>query len=121
MNLTATAILVGTAILAGLAIARIVPATAATKHFVYNDTAVTDFAGVYLAPAGTAKWGPNQVLNDDEGVLDFGERLTLTDMDPGIYDVKLIGKDGRTCLMHKVDLTKAASFEIRDTDLGACQ
>ncbi|MGH7102991.1 MAG: hypothetical protein ACREFJ_11410 [Acetobacteraceae bacterium] len=45
----------------------------------------------------------------------------MTSLDPGIYDVKLIDKKGRTCIMHKVDLTKGASFDIRDTDLARCQ
>ncbi|MGH7072412.1 MAG: hypothetical protein ACREFO_20730 [Acetobacteraceae bacterium] len=82
---------------------------------------MTSFTGVYLAPAGTATWGPNQALNDDDKELDFGERLTLTGLNPGIYDVKLIDKDGRACIMHKVDLAKAASFEIRDADLSDCK
>lgn len=110
-----------TMMLAGLAIAGTVPAAAGTSHFAYNDTAVTSFSGVYFAPAGTTAWGPNQALNDDDKELDFGERLTLTGLDPGLYDVKLIDKKGRTCIMHKVDLTKAASFDIRDADLARCQ
>ncbi|MGH6969455.1 MAG: hypothetical protein ACREEN_10175 [Stellaceae bacterium] len=107
--------------LAGLAVAWVAPAVAGTNHFAYNDTAVTSFSGVYFAPAGTTLWGPNQALNDDDKELDFGERLTLTGLDSGPYDVKLIDKKGRTCIMHKVDLTKAASFDIRDADLTRCQ
>ncbi|MGH7078762.1 MAG: hypothetical protein ACREFU_11780 [Acetobacteraceae bacterium] len=107
--------------LAGLAVAAAAPAVAGTGHFAYNDTAVTSFGGVYFAPAGTTRWGPNQALNDDDKELDFGERLTLTGLDPGLYDVTLIDKKGRTCIMRKVDLTRAASFDIRDADLARCQ
>lgn len=51
---------------------------AAPMYFAYDQTAVSEFPGVYRAPAGTTKWSPNQALNDDDKALDFGERLTLT-------------------------------------------
>ncbi|MGH7119683.1 MAG: hypothetical protein ACREFP_11955 [Acetobacteraceae bacterium] len=109
-------------ILAGLAVASGAPAAwAGPNYFAYNDTAVTSFSGVYLAPAGTVTWGPNQALNDDDKELDFGERLTLTGLTPGKYDVKLVDKKGRTCMLHGIDLTKARSFDIRDPALTGCE
>lgn len=96
-------------------------ARAGAKYFAYNLTATTDFPGVYLAPAGTTKWGPNEALNDDDKELDFGERLTLTGVAAGIYDVKLVDKAGRTCIMHGVNMTKETSFEIRDSSLTDCK
>ncbi len=112
---------VALAVFAALAVGISLPARAAANHFAYNDTAVTSFTGVYLAPAGTTQWGPNQALNDDDKELDFGERLTLTGLNPGIYDVKLVDKKGRTCILHHVDLTTAISFDIRDAALTDCQ
>lgn len=107
--------------LAGLVIAGTVPAAAGPNYFAYNDTAVTTFTGVYLAPAGTTTWGPNQALNDDDKELDFGERLTLTGLSPGKYDVKLVDGKGKTCILHQVDMTKENSFEIRDPALTDCK
>jgi hypothetical protein len=94
---------------------------AAAGYFAYNLTATTSFSGVYLAPAGGTRWGPNQALNDDDKVLDFGERLTLTGVAPGIYDVKLVDDTGRTCILHGVDLKTQTSFEIRDAGLTDCK
>ena len=107
----------------GLAVATagMASAWAAANYFAYNQTAVTEFPGVYMAPAGTSKWGPNQALNDDDKALDFGERLTLTGLSPGVYDVKLVDRKGRTCIMHGVNLTTATSFDIRDSDLTDCK
>ena len=96
-------------------------AQAETKYFAYNLTATTSFPGVYLAPAGTTKWGPNQALYDDDKELDFGERLTLEGITPGVYDVKLVDKTGRTCIMRQVKLTTETSFEIRDASLTDCK
>jgi hypothetical protein len=115
MKLTALASFVA------LAVAVSVSATAATNYFAYNSTAVTTFTGVYLAPTGTTQWGPNQALNDDDKELDFGERLTLAGLNPGLYDVKLVDQKGRTCIMRHVDLTKETSFEIRDGSLTDCK
>jgi hypothetical protein len=91
------------------------------KFYVYNQTANTDFHGVYLAPAGTQNWGPNQALNDKDRALDTSERLTLTGLQPGRYDVKVVNKKGRACVVKNVDLTKERSFEIRDADLSSCR
>jgi len=107
--------------LVALAAAASVSANAGTNYFAYNSTAVTTFTGVYLAPTGTTHWGPNQALNDDDKELDFGERLTLTGLNPGVYDVKLVDQKGRTCIMRRIDLTKETSFEIRDTNLTDCK
>jgi hypothetical protein len=98
-----------------------VSAEAGANYFAYNLTATTTFSGVYLAPAGGTQWGPNQALNDDDKELDFGERLTLTGLSPGIYDVKLVDKTGRTCILHQVNLTKETSFDIRDAGLTDCK
>jgi len=96
-------------------------ASAADRFFAYNETTSTDLTGVYLAPAGTQQWGPNQALNDKDKRLDTSERLPLTGLRPGTYDVKLVDGKGRVCLKRDVDLTRDKSFEIRDADLGSCR
>jgi hypothetical protein len=105
-----------------LAVAAVIgcSAEAAEKYFAYNMTTSTDFKGVYLAPSGTTQWGSNQALNDKDKSLDVTERLTLTGMQPGIYDVRLVDEDGRACIKHGADLTTEKSFEIHDVDLKDC-
>jgi hypothetical protein len=112
---------VGTAILLGAFAPWWRAHAAAPKLYAYNQTTNSDFRGVYLAPAGTQNWGPNQTLNDKDRALDTSERLTLSDLSPGHYDVKLVDKRGRTCMMKGIDLTKERSFEIRDKDLNECR
>jgi hypothetical protein len=91
------------------------------KFFAYNSTTRTDFTGVYMAPAGTQNWGPNQALNDKDKSLDAGERLTLTGLTPGAFSIKLVDRSGRTCILQQVDLAKDKSFEIRDKQLSDCR
>ena len=52
----------------------------------------------YLAPAGTTNWGPNQAKNDKDGVVDPDERLNITGVASGTYDVKFTDLSGRSTL-----------------------
>ncbi|MCW3473249.1 hypothetical protein [Limobrevibacterium gyesilva] len=96
-------------------------AAAADRFFAYNLTTTTDFAGVYLAPAGTEHWGPNQALNDKDKSLDRSERLSLTGIARGKFDVKLVDSKGHICVKRDVDLTRDLIFEIRDADVASCR
>ncbi len=95
-------------------------AAAGERFFVYNLTTSTEFTGVFLAPAGTQSWGSNQALNDKDHSLDVTERLSITGIEHGQFDVKLQTEKGRTCVKSNVDLTKETSFDIRDTDIAGC-
>ena len=96
-------------------------AQAAERLRFWNLTAaaVTELS---LAPAGTAAWGPNQCQNDPDGAVDHDERLTLKDVDPGVYDVRLADKQGRVCIVHNVEVTagKPYAFSISESDLKDC-
>ena len=74
----------------------------------------------YLAPPGTTNWGPNQTKNDKDGVSDPDERLTITGVQSGTYDVKIADKEGKTCLIHGVKVEVGQIFSIDDKDLTSC-
>ena len=74
----------------------------------------------YLAPAGTTNWGPNQAKNDKDGVADPDERLNITGVQSGTYDVKLGDKEGRTCLVAGVKVEVGQIFSIDDKELTSC-
>lgn len=96
-------------------------ASAAEKFFVYNETSVTDFTGVYLAPTGTQKWTKNEALNDSDKSLQRTERLLLTGIGHGVYDVRLVDQHDHVCVLTGIDLTHEKTFEIKDGDLSACK
>ena len=52
-----------------------------------------------MSPAGTNNWGPDQCKNDRDGTVDHYERLRITGIEPGRYDVKLADKIGRVCIV----------------------
>jgi hypothetical protein len=96
-------------------------AVAADRMRFWNTTSVT-ITELYLAPAGTTQWGPNQCANDPDGAVDSDERLTLKDIAPGLYDVKLADKKGRSCMVRNVEVKsgKPYAFAIGDSDLTDC-
>jgi hypothetical protein len=65
-----------------------------------------------LAPTGTANWGPDQCRNDPDGSVDFDERLRITGVSSGRYDVKFSDKAGRTCLVRGVEVKTGAVFSL---------
>jgi len=74
----------------------------------------------YLAAAGTTDWGPNQAKNDKDGVVDPDERLRITGIKSGSYDVKLKDLDGRTCMLHGIKVEVGQIFSIDEKDLTGC-
>jgi hypothetical protein len=95
--------------------------SAAERLRFWNLTTVT-ISELYLAPAGTTDWSANQCLNDRDGVVDSDERLAVTGIAPGIYDVKLVDKKGRICRLAdvKVEAGRPYAFAISDRDLTNC-
>ncbi len=98
------------------------PALAATKMQFWNETE-HEMTGVYLAPAGTQAFGPNQALNDPDKTVSADERLELRGVPAGRYDVKLVDSNGRTCLIRDVEVrnTGRVAFAIDEQQLTDCK
>lgn len=77
---------------------------------------------VFFAAPGTDQWGKNQCLNDKDKTVDNDERLRLTDLQPGTYDVKIKDVKGRTCLIKnaKVEGGKPYAISIERDELTDC-
>jgi hypothetical protein len=73
-----------------------------------------------LSPASQNAWGPNQCANDPDGTVDHDERLRITGISPGRYDVKLANKAGRTCIVRNLEIKENSIFSIEDKDLTDC-
>jgi hypothetical protein len=77
---------------------------------------------LHLAPAGTEDWGPDQCRNDPDGAVEADERLTLRDIVPGRYNVKLLDEKGRVCIVRNVEVLagKPYAFSISEKELTDC-
>ena len=74
-----------------------------------------------MSPTGKETWGPNQCENDRDGTVDHDERLRITAIEPGRYDVKLTDKIGRVCTVRNVEVKEAAVFTIEEKQLTDCR
>src|SRR5690349_17755337 len=75
---------------------------------------------LYLSPARREQWGPDQCKNDRDGEVDHDERLRITGLEPGRYDVKLFDVRGRTCIVRDIEIKAGAIFAIEEKQLTEC-
>ena len=96
-------------------------AAAAGQMTFWNLTSVT-ITKLELAPAGSGQFGPNQCANDPDGEVDHDERLKLTALQPGAYDVHVTDKKGRVCTAKNVAVKGDGkyAFSLSDNDLHDC-
>ncbi len=74
-----------------------------------------------LSPAGKNAWGPDQCRNDRDGTVDHDERLRVTGIEPGRYDVKLADKTGRVCVVRDIEVKDGSIFSIEEKQLTDCR
>ena len=96
-------------------------AVAAERLKFWNLTGFT-IKELHLAPAGTEDWGADQCRNDPDGAVEADERLTLRDIVPGRYNVRLVDKKGRVCVVRNVEVLagRPYAFSISEKDLTDC-
>jgi hypothetical protein len=86
---------------------------------VWNLTSKT-ITNLQLAPAGTTNFGENQCLNDKDKEVEHDERLKITNVETGSYDIKVGYEDGKTCVVKAVAVEAGKVFSIEDKDLKDC-
>jgi hypothetical protein len=90
------------------------------KGIRFWNLASTTVIDLRMSSAGANAWGPNQCANDRDGTVDHDERLRITGVGPGRYDVKLVFKGGRVCTVRNIEVKDAGIFSIEDKDLTDC-
>ena len=74
-----------------------------------------------MSPAGKDSWGPDQCKNDRDGTVDHDERLRITGIEAGRYDVRLADKIGRVCIVRDIEVKDGAVFSIEERQLTDCR
>jgi hypothetical protein len=85
----------------------------------WNLTAQT-ITNVFLAPAGSESYGPDQCRNE-RGHVAPDERLRITGINPGRYDAKLQDQTGRVCVVRGIAIKSGTIIRIAERDLTDCQ
>jgi len=95
-------------------------ARAEGKPIRFWNLTVNTITALQVSPAGKQEWGANQCKNDRDGTVDHDERLRITDVNAGSYDVKIADKTGRVCIVRNIDLKEGAVFTIEEKQLTEC-
>ena len=73
-----------------------------------------------ISIAGANAFRSNQTVNDPDGEVDHDERLKITGVESGVYDLRLTLKDGRVCFARHVDIQQGKPFSVEDRNLVDC-
>ena len=77
----------------------------------WNLTANT-ITALEMSPAGKDAWGADQTANDRDHSVEHDERLKITGVNSGPYDVRFTDKAGRFCVVKDVAVSEGAVFTI---------
>ena len=103
-----------------VASAAILPGAAFAKDTRFWNLTAHTITSLQLSPAGAEAWGPDQTANDADGAVDHDERLKITGVASGVYDVRFTDKTGRRCLVKGVAVEQSGVFSIEEKRLTAC-
>jgi hypothetical protein len=97
-----------------------IPVSASAKDTQFWNLTANTVTSLQLSPAGKNEWGRNQADNDKDHTVDHDERLKITDTPSGAYDVKMVDKSGRTCVVPNIQVKAGAIFSIEEKNLKDC-
>jgi hypothetical protein len=98
----------------------VVPTAAIAKSTRFWNLTANTITSLRLSPSAKNEWGPNQTDNDADHSVDHDERLKITGVASGAYDVELIDKSGRTCIVGNIQVKEGSVFSIEEKDLRGC-
>jgi hypothetical protein len=112
------------AALCGIVVAASLAGTPArARDLLFWNMTEHEFVGVYLAPPGTNRWSTNMALSDNiDYTANDDERIRMPGVVPGQYDMKLVDKQGQTCIVRNVAVngTRKVAVGIDESQLTNC-
>jgi hypothetical protein len=104
----------------GLAVIATATAAQQQKPIRFWNLTLQTITRLQLSPAGQDAWGSDQCANDRDGTVDHDERLRITGITAGRYDVRLADRLGRVCVVRNVEIADGAVFAIEEKQLSDC-
>jgi hypothetical protein len=97
-----------------------IPMSASAKDTQFWNLTANTITSLQFSPVGKNEWGRNQADNDRDHTVDHDERLKITDTAAGVYDVKIVDKTGRTCVVPNIQVKISSIFTIEEKNLKDC-
>jgi hypothetical protein len=97
-----------------------IPMSASAKDTQFWNLTANTITSFQFSAVGKNEWGRNQADNDRDHTVDHDERLKITETAAGVYDVKIVDKSGRTCVVPNVQVKTGSIFTIEEKNLKDC-
>ena len=95
---------------------------AVAKDTLFWNLTINKILKLQLSATGKDNWGPDQTANDSDHSVDTDERLKITDVTTGNYDVLFSDDKKRVCKVREVKIEVGHIFTIGEALLkNACQ
>lgn len=94
------------------------PLVASASEVEFVNASSWTITEIYFSHAKEKNWGEDFLGSE---VLSKGDSLTLTDVEAGKWDVKVVDEDDDVCILENVAITANDKWVINDKDLLGCQ
>ena len=103
----------------GLSFVAATAMAAGNKLEIVNNSSKTIYH-LYLSDADSDEWGDDQMGDNEDDVIEAGGSFTLTDIESGTYDVKLVTKSGAECEVDNVKFDSDYQWNVTNGMLKNC-
>ncbi|MGB4857738.1 MAG: hypothetical protein WBP11_00250 [Dokdonella sp.] len=107
------------AVIAALATFAVVPVAHAYDLDVVNKSKTT-IHHLYLSSSNDREWGPDQLGDSSDDVVEPGDTFTLTDIERGRFDVKIVAEDDTECEVENARFNEGKEWVITERMLDDC-
>jgi hypothetical protein len=104
-----------------LAIILCLPTAAFAKDTQFWNLTPDTITSLQLSPPGKNDWGQNQAENDSDKSVSPDERLKITGVSSGTYDVKFADQAGHVCIVRDIAIKEGKVFTIDKKTPKTCE
>jgi hypothetical protein len=72
---------------------------------------------LYIAPTGTQRWGRDLLLGNTANTIPPGERRTIVNLAPAIYDLRLIDDDGDDYEIEAIEVETTIKVQLTESQI----
>ena len=94
----------------------VAPASAADL-VVVNEAYFSIIHQLYIAPAKSNNWGENKLQSKK---IARTERFTISNLAPGMYDLKVVDDDNDTCVFPDINISQNQEWKLTDNAMVGC-
>lgn len=72
---------------------------------------------LYIAPTGTQQWGRDLLLGNTANTIPPGERRTIVNLAPAVYDLRLIDDEGDDYEIEAIEVETTIKVQLTESQI----